>query len=420
MSQVANSSSLGSGSNTTIQRKGNVASFNNSNTDGLSAIDTYGNTFEVPDYSIKDILNAIPKHCYNRSLPLSLYYVFRDIAIVAASAYIAHNYVPLLPNQYLRFFAYAGYCYWQGLVSTGLWVLAHECGHQAFSDYGVVNDFVGWVLHSYLLVPYFSWKYSHSMHHKSTGNLSRDMVFVPKTKEEFLTRNNAKSLDDILEDSPIYTLYSLIVQQLFGWLAYITTNVTGQRLHDIPAFRKNHFNPNSVLYDKKAYWYILLSDLGIGIQLFLVYTAYNKFGGFNVLIHWFIPYIFVNHWLVFITFLQHSDPKLPHYEADQWNFARGAATTIDREFGFVGQHLFHDIIETHVLHHYVSRIPFYNARDATKAIKEVMGDHYRYDGSSMWKALWDCSRACQFVDDEDVDGVMMFRNVNGVGVKPSD
>ena len=25
-----------------------------------------------------------------------------------------------------------------------IWVLAHECGHQAFSDYGSVNDFVGW------------------------------------------------------------------------------------------------------------------------------------------------------------------------------------------------------------------------------------------------------------------------------------
>lgn len=45
----------------------------------------------------------------------------------------------------------------QGAVCTGIWVIAHECGHQAFSKYKLVNDGVGLVLHSCLLVPYFSW-----------------------------------------------------------------------------------------------------------------------------------------------------------------------------------------------------------------------------------------------------------------------
>lgn len=117
---------------------------------------------------------------------------------------------------------------------------------------------------------------------------------------------------------------------------------------------------------------------------------------------------------MFITFLQHSDPKLPHYEADQWNFARGAATTIDREFGFVGKYLFHDIIETHVLHHYVSRIPFYNAREASEAIKKVMGKHYQHTDENMWVSLWKSGRWCQYVDGDN--GVLMYRNVNGYGM----
>lgn len=45
----------------------------------------------------------------------------------------------------------------QGAVCTGLWVIAHECGHQAFSKWQLLNDSVGIVLHSCLLVPYFSW-----------------------------------------------------------------------------------------------------------------------------------------------------------------------------------------------------------------------------------------------------------------------
>ncbi|PKI61069.1 hypothetical protein CRG98_018514 [Punica granatum] len=50
--------------------------------------------------------------------------------------------------------------YWllEGCITTGIRVVAHDCGHQAFSDYAWVNDVVGFILHSALLVPYFSWK----------------------------------------------------------------------------------------------------------------------------------------------------------------------------------------------------------------------------------------------------------------------
>lgn len=130
---------------------------------------------------------------------------------------------------------------------------------------------------------------------------------------------------------------------------------------------------------------------------------------------------------VAITFLQHTDPTLPHYEAASWNFARGAAATIDREFGFIGRHLMHGIIETHVLHHYVSTIPFYNADEATEAIKPVMGKHYRSDvkGGSLGflKSMWTSARTCQWVEPNEGaqgegKGVLFFRNRNGLGVSP--
>lgn len=45
----------------------------------------------------------------------------------------------------------------QGAVCTGVWVIAHECGHQSFSKWQNVNDAVGLLLHTALLVPYYSW-----------------------------------------------------------------------------------------------------------------------------------------------------------------------------------------------------------------------------------------------------------------------
>ncbi|ODQ46108.1 hypothetical protein PICMEDRAFT_73581 [Pichia membranifaciens NRRL Y-2026] len=420
----AGGSGAGNGNTSVTKKHGNVASFKDAKTvtKGLVTIDTLGNEFKVPDYTIKTVLDAIPKQCYNRDLARSLSYVARDIAVAVAFGLVAQKTVPLLPNAYLRAAGWLAYAVLQSLPYTGLWVMAHECGHQAFSDYGWVNDTVGWVLHSYLMVPYFSWKYSHGKHHKATGHLTRDMVFVPPTREQFAHNRNVVTLSELAADAPLVTLKELLMQQFGGWICYLLTNVTGQPHPEVgnrwySPLLKSHFNPASPIFEKRDYWFIVLSDVGLLTQLFVLYEWVRHFGAFACFVHWFLPYVFTNHWLVFITYLQHSDVTLPHYEDHEWNFARGAAATIDREFGVVGSFFFHDIIETHVLHHYVSRIPFYNARVGTKAIREVMGDHYAHSDENMWLTLWKSGRYCQFV--EGSSGVKMFRNVNGLGVPPA-
>jgi len=54
---------------------------------------------------------------------------------------------PLLYSA-AKFSLWAIYTFWAGLVGTGLWIIAHECGHQAFSESKFLNNAVGWVLHS--------------------------------------------------------------------------------------------------------------------------------------------------------------------------------------------------------------------------------------------------------------------------------
>ena len=57
-----------------------------------------------------------------------------------------------LPHPFLycaaKFSLWAIYTFWAGLVGTGLWIIAHECGHQAFSESKFLNNAFGWVLHS--------------------------------------------------------------------------------------------------------------------------------------------------------------------------------------------------------------------------------------------------------------------------------
>jgi omega-6 fatty acid desaturase / acyl-lipid omega-6 desaturase (Delta-12 desaturase) len=324
--------------------------------------DTYGREFNLPDFTMNDILEAIPAECFERSAIRGLGYVARDLLMITLLGLTAHYTIPLLPNPALRFLGWMVYGFIQGLVCTGVWVLAHECGHQAFSSSRKLNDFVGWVLHSCLLVPYFSWQITHGKHHKATGHLSKDMVFVPKTlstllirrgynpadftlDEENRTEEEENKLFDIIEDTPIASLLTLTLQQALGWLGYISLNISGQKYSDRKRWEVNHFNPSSPLFSQHEYNKILLSDLGIILTFTALVFASKTWGFSTVLCYYIMPYLWINHWLVLITYLQHTDPALPHYRAGAWNFQRGAAATMDRDFGFIGQHIFHDIIE---------------------------------------------------------------------------
>lgn len=393
--------------------------------------DGYGNSFEVPNYTIRDIQNAIPKHCYERSTAKGLYYVFRDLASVALTFYLFHTYLTPenVPSTPLRAVLWTVYTFIQGLFGLGLWVLGHECGHQNIATSKIVNDSVGWALHSILLTPYFSWKISHKKHHKVNGSIADDVVWNPRTRSEYASYMGKMIYDisELGEETPIVTFLWLIAQQTIGWPNHLLTNATGHNFRGKPNGLfggVNHFNPDSPLFDPKDAKLILLSDLGLAIVIAALTYLQRTFGWANLLVWYFVPYLWVNHWLAAITFLQHTDPSIPRYNPESWTYTRGAAATIDRDFGFIGKHVFHGIIETHVLHHTVSNIPFYNADEASEAIRPVMGRHYRSEVKGgpvgFFQALWRNSRWCQWVEplDSTRSGVLFFRNRNGLGARP--
>jgi omega-6 fatty acid desaturase (delta-12 desaturase) len=276
-------------------------------------VDTYGNDFQIPDYTIKQIRDAIPAHCFERSAVKGFYFVGRDVASLATTFYLFNHFVTpeLIPSTPARAVLWAGYTVLQGIFGTGLWVMAHECGHQSFSTSKTLNDTVGWLAHSSLLVPYFSWKISHAKHHKATGNMARDMVFVPKTRELYATRTSRllHEVHELTEETPLATLIHMIGQQLGGWQLYLFANVTGHDNHERQPEGKgkgtkngffggvNHFWPSSPLYEKKQERLILLSDLGIAITLGALYWVYQNWGWNSLLVWYIIPYFWVHHWL---------------------------------------------------------------------------------------------------------------------------
>ena len=83
---------------------------------------------------------------------------------------------------------------------------------------------------------------------------------------------------------------------------------------------------------------------------------------------------------------------------------------MDREFGFIGNFFFHGTTGRNVVHHHVSRIPFYYTPEANEAVKKVMGKHYQSDHQTpyLW-AFWKNKRDCKYVEEtEPGSGVYMF------------
>jgi len=281
----------------------------------------------------------------------------------------------------------------QGAVMTGLWVIAHECGHQSFSQWKFVNNSVGWVLHSILLVPYHSWRITHGLHHKSTSHMDRDQVYIPKLKS-MVTKPNP-GIHEAVSDSPLVNIFQIFLLLTIGWPFYLATNAWGQDY----GRRVSHFEPSAPMFKKTQKLDVILSDIGVALMLGLVLWFGANYSWMSLIKYYGVPYLWVNHWLILITYLQHTDKKVPHYRGEDWNFIRGALCTIDRDYGFINNVL-HHIGDTHVAHHLFSTMPHYHAEEATLHLKKVLGDYYLYDNTPIAKALWNSWRTCHYVEDE--------------------
>lgn len=84
----------------------------------------------------------------------------------------------------LKWSLWATYWWFQGLVGGGIFCIGHDAGHGTLSDYQWINHTIGYIAHTFILTPYYSWRHSHHIHHKTTGSMERDENYVPRTRTE--------------------------------------------------------------------------------------------------------------------------------------------------------------------------------------------------------------------------------------------
>lgn len=210
------------------------------------------------------------------------------------------------------------------------------------------------------MTPYFSWKSTHRRHHIYTNNMMLDHNYVPLRRSEYLQSfgSHIRGLEDLTEDAPLSTFLRIVLQQLLGFPWYLINNITASP-QCMPGSRStkwlgnSHLAPWGSLFRVEEAHLIIISDFGLLTMATLLYFCSWRLGSAMVLQLYPQPYLLLNDWIVAITYLHHTQPNLPKFEAEA-TFIKGATATIDRPIGFIGKHFLHNIADYHAIHHLFS------------------------------------------------------------------
>lgn len=99
------------------------------------------------------------------------------------------------------------------------------------------QDTVGYILHSLLLVPYFSWQRSHAVHHSRTNHIDEGETHVPMKASEPDGKFTLAMKKVLGPDA--FAVVNLLGVLAFGWPVYLLTGASGGPVRG----KTNHFWP---------------------------------------------------------------------------------------------------------------------------------------------------------------------------------
>jgi len=318
--------------------------------------------------TIHNLKSSIPAHCFQPSAVRSLLYFVFDATMIAGLFFLA---------SYLNsWYFFPVYWFAQGTMFWALFVVGHDCGHGSFSKSRLLNSLIGHLSHTPILVPYHGWRISHRAHHQHTGDLDKDETWYP------ITETHYRGMPFYIRFLRFYIF--LILFPLYLW-------------RRSPGKDGSHFHPGSNLFRPSEKWDVVLSSslwfLFFGFLCFLGW----QFGLATLAKYYIAPYFVFVIWLDLVTFLHHTQPDVPWYRGDAWNFVRGNLSTVDRSYG-IFEWLHHNI-GTHVVHHLFIAIPHYHLKEASAAMSLVLGNLHRKSKEPILQAFWTAFTKCHFVSD---------------------
>jgi omega-6 fatty acid desaturase (delta-12 desaturase) len=223
-----------------------------------------------------------------------------------------------------------------GAFLVRVFIIFHDCGHGSFFKSRAANDFWGFLCGILTLTPYYHWRWEHSLHHATAGDLDRRGTgdVWTMTVQEYLESSRWKRFAYRLARNPI-VLFVIAPFYLF---------VIRNRL---PAAHANRRERHSV-------YSMNLAILGVGAAMAAI------FGLKAYLLIQLTTAMVAGSAGVWLFYVQHQFEGVYWERRDEWDYA--AAALQGSSFYKLPRVLqwFSGNIGFHHIHHLSPRIPNYN------------------------------------------------------------
>ncbi|MCB1278536.1 MAG: fatty acid desaturase [Prosthecobacter sp.] len=255
-----------------------------------------------------------------------------------------------------------------GALLVRVFIIFHDCGHGSFLRSRLANDIIGFITGVLTFTPYYQWRWEHSLHHATTGDLDRRGIgdVWTMTVQEYLESSRWKRFAYKLARNPII---------LFVIAPFVLFVV----LQRIPNSRGDTRERRSVWYMNLALFGMITAlswVFGLGTYLILQAIITGVAGVFGV-------------WLFYI---QHQFEDAYWERHEDWDYT--AAALQGSSFYKLPRILqwFSGNIGFHHIHHLSSRIPNYNlerCHHSHPVFQQVKPITIRTSLKSLAYRLWD-------------------------------
>jgi len=258
-----------------------------------------------------------------------------------------------------------------GAFLVRIFIVFHDCGHGSYFKSRTANDVVGFLTGLLTFTPYYQWRWSHAIHHASSGDLDKRGVgdLWTMTVQEYLEASPGRRFSYRLSRNPVFLF---VVAPLFVFLVK-------QRFPEKGANKRERYSVYWMNLALLAMATVLSLVFGWKEYLFIQLSALAVAGS-------------AGFWLFYV---QHQFDGVYWERGDEWDYT--AAALRGSSFYKLPWILqwFSGNIGYHHIHHLNSRIPNYNlerCHEAHRIFQEVKPLTLIGSLKSLTFRLWDEER----------------------------
>ena len=230
-----------------------------------------------------------------------------------------------------------------GAFMVRVFIIFHDCGHGSFFKSRKANDILGFITGVLTFTPYHHWRWEHSLHHSSSGDLDRRGTgdIWTLTVQEYLEASHWKRLAYRLSRNPVVLF---VVAPLYLFMVK----------HRLARSQANRRERDSVYWTNLA-----IFGMAAGLSLFFGVKAY--------LLIQLVIMLVAGSAGIWLFYVQHQFEGVYWERRGQWDYT--AAALQGSSFYKFPKMLkwFSGNIGFHHIHHLSRRIPNYHLEKCHKA-----------------------------------------------------